>query len=300
MLAHPRGTDQAGPYRGAVLDVALPLLACPVCGGALIRDGAALACPAGHRHDVARQGYVNLLTGRGAHGLTPDSTAMVLARERVQGAGLYAPIAEALAAAAADAAEDAQAPGGGLLDVGGGTGYYAAQVLDARPDLVGASLDLSVSAAKRAARAHPRLASLVADAWAGLPAPDGVLSLVTCVFAPRPAEEIARVLAPGGTLIVVTPRPGHLAGLTTAVGDVLSVDERKDDRLAARLAAFEPVGEHLVTAAIEVGPDLAADVVLMGPSAHHVDAADVRELLRTRNAHPVEIDVRVGVYRKPG
>ena len=155
-----RTRPAAAVYGVRVLDVALPLLACPVCGGGLTRATAgasSLVCPAGHRHDVARQGYVNLLSGRGAHGLIPDSTEMVLARDRIQGAGLYAPIADALAAAA----DRAPRPDtGGLLDVGGGTGYYAAHVLAQRPDLVGVGLDLSRAAARRAARAHPRKAAL--------------------------------------------------------------------------------------------------------------------------------------------
>ena len=35
---------------------------CPVCGAALAPQGAAWRCVQGHCFDVARQGYVNLLT----------------------------------------------------------------------------------------------------------------------------------------------------------------------------------------------------------------------------------------------
>ncbi|WP_226345012.1 putative RNA methyltransferase [Agilicoccus flavus] len=313
-----------------MLDVALSLLACPVCGSALARvDAGALGCAAGHRHDVARQGYVNLLGGRGAHGLTPDSTQMVLDRERIQSAGRYAPIARALAAAAGDAvtAQGAGVPtivaggpapagpaappvppaplGGadasvprGLLDVGGGTGYYAVAVLHARPDLVGVSLDLSRPAARRAARAHGRLASVVGDAWAGLPLRDASCDLVTCVFAPRPAAEILRVLAPGGSLLVVTPGPGHLRTLVEAAG-MVGVDERKDERLADRLAAFEAVDERVVSTVETVGPADAAAVVGMGPSAHHVRPDALHAALAQRESWPLEIDVRVRRYRRP-
>ena len=39
------------------------LLACPVCRLPLELHGTSLACEAGHRFDLARQGYVNLLRG---------------------------------------------------------------------------------------------------------------------------------------------------------------------------------------------------------------------------------------------
>ena len=39
------------------------LLRCPVCGRAFSENGGALRCEAGHSFDLAKEGYVNLLTG---------------------------------------------------------------------------------------------------------------------------------------------------------------------------------------------------------------------------------------------
>ena len=71
---------------------------CPVCGAALAPQGTAWRCVQGHCFDVARQGYVNLLTVTQKHSRHPgDTREMVAARRAFLDAGWYAPIAKTLA-----------------------------------------------------------------------------------------------------------------------------------------------------------------------------------------------------------
>ncbi|MFY1619270.1 putative RNA methyltransferase [Micromonospora sp. WMMD736] len=83
----------------------LDRLSCPVCGesltGTTSGTARALRCPRRHTFDVARQGYVNLLTGRSPH--VGDSAEMVTARAQFQAAGHYDIISAALAAASTEA-----------------------------------------------------------------------------------------------------------------------------------------------------------------------------------------------------
>ncbi|MFF0150329.1 putative RNA methyltransferase [Micromonospora sp. NPDC005203] len=81
----------------------LDRLRCPVCGDPLgqATDTRALRCPRRHSFDIARQGYVNLLTGRTPH--VGDTSEMVAARADFQAAGHYDVISAALAAAATEA-----------------------------------------------------------------------------------------------------------------------------------------------------------------------------------------------------
>jgi 23S rRNA (guanine745-N1)-methyltransferase len=249
-------------------------LACPYCAAPLAparRQTSALRCAAGHSFDVARQGYVALLP-RGSRGAGGDTAGMVAARNRFLAAGHYAPLSRLLAAAASSRV--AAGPGA-VLDVGAGTGHHLAAVLDARPDRVGIALDLSRYAARRAARAHPRAGAVVADAWRALPVRTGAAGLVLDVFSPRNGAETARVLAPGGALLVVTPAADHLAELVAALG-LLTVDERKDARLAGALDPhLDPVdrAEHRWSLALSRVDAVAA--AAMGPSAHHLDAAEL-------------------------
>lgn len=231
--------------------------ACPVCHQRLTRRDGALRCGNRHSYDLARQGYVNLL------GRTPpanaDTAEMLDARARFLSAGHYDPIADAVARAA---------HGPRIAEVGAGTGFYLARVLDAHPDAEGLATDVSVAAAKRAARSHPRAAAVVADTWARLPLPDDSLDSIVCVFAPRNPAEFERVLRPGGTLVVAQPLPGHLAELRERHG-LLGVGEDKSERLAASLPGWDVATRERITRSVEVSAAVVADLIGMGPNAFH-------------------------------
>ena len=104
----------------------------------------------------------------------------------------------------------------------------------------------------------------------------GAVGLVLDVFSPRNGPETARVLRPGGLLVVVTPGPDHLAGLVDVLGG-LQVDAAKDSRLAAALEPhLAPVDrvEHRWELALSRAD--AARAVAMGPSARHLPDLDAR------------------------
>lgn len=83
------------------MDRCYEVLICPVCGGRLGREGGALVCAAGHRYDIARQGYVNLLGGAARSATLGDSAAMLRARRAFLDRGHYALLIAAVAAMAA-------------------------------------------------------------------------------------------------------------------------------------------------------------------------------------------------------
>ncbi len=268
------------------LDAVLPALRCPVCRDRLARDAGGLACPRGHRFDVARQGYVNLLAGRrGA--ATGDDAAMVAARWDVLAAGRYAPLTAALVDACAGAS-------GLVVDVGAGTGQHLAAVVDAcaaTAPVTGLALDTSAPALRRAARVHPRVAAVGADVWGRLPLADGAAAVVLDVFSPRNGEEFARVLADDGRLVVAVPTGAHLGELVAAAG-LLGVDADKAGRLAAQLGPrFEVEAERVVTWTLDLDAATAATLVAMTPSARHVPHDEV--LARLAGAGPLAVTASV-------
>ena len=267
-------------------------LACPVCGRALSRDPRGLTCSARHGFNVAREGYAGLLTGATPPG-TGDSKEMVADRLRFQAAGHYDHIGRALAEALTGVGADPL-----IVDVGGGTGHYLAQVLEATPGAVGLTTDVSKFAARKAARVHPRAGAVTADSWRVLPLADGVADVLLNVFAPRNAAEFHRVLAPTGTLLVVTPETDHLTELRSALG-LLEVDPRKDERLAHSLHAhFAPVQARSVRFDLDLPHPDALTVVGMGPSARHITPEDLAERVSAL-PDPVRVtaSIRLGAYR---
>lgn len=271
-------------------------LACPHCGLALTMSGPSLRCDAGHAFDIARQGYVSLLPGDARTG-SADTAEMVRARQELLEDGHFAAVVEAVAGRAASlVGPDEQ---GCVVDVGAGTGHYLRAVLRRLPRAIGLALDLSKHAARRAARADKRVGAVVCDAWARLPIRDAATALALSVFAPRNADELWRVLRPGGGLLVVTPTQSHLAELRKPLG-LLDVDQDKPRRLAAQLDRhFVREQQDEVRADLQLTPADAQRVVMMGPNAWHRDAAGVAAALeQLGESLAVTLSVNVGVYRR--
>jgi 23S rRNA (guanine745-N1)-methyltransferase len=279
-----------------VLADVLEYLRCPVCGEALSPAAGSLRCASGHTHDVAREGYVNLL---GGHRIprTADTREMVGAREAFLARGFYEPIAQAVAGSASGSGS-ASTPGC-FVEVGAGTGYYLAAALDQAPARVGIALDISKHAARRAARSHARAGAVVCDVWQPLPLADGCAAVVIDVFAPRNASEIARILSPGAVLVVVTPTGRHLRELIPALG-LVSVDAEKERRLGEQLGGlFEPVASTHVVRELSLDRSAVSDLVRMGPSSRHVAPSELDARIGALSEPiPVSLDVTVATYRR--
>lgn len=269
------------------------LLVCPHCGAPLALDSAdrTASCNSGHAFDIARQGYLNL---RGSsEPRNADTMVMLAARDRFLSAGWYAPVADAVLQFASDTSGR---PIERIVDCGAGPGYYLAHLLDELPSSRGIAVDVSTAAAKRAARAHQHVGSVVADTWKTLPIADQALDLVLSVFSPRNAAEFHRVLAPNGHLIIVSPQPGHLAEVRGPL-NLIDIDPDKQDRLAATLGRFFEVEEIAdVTTLTEMPGTAVEDLITMGPNAFHLDPDQIAERVRTLKP-PLTITVSVSVTR---
>jgi 23S rRNA (guanine745-N1)-methyltransferase len=273
-----------------------------------------LRCGNGHSFDIARHGYVNLMTGRARPG-SADTAQMVTARQAFLAAGHYAPLADAVAALAATAVPVSVPPATAVpvsvppapacvLDAGSGPGYYLAAVLDRLRTLpgyagtTGLAMDNSVRALRWAARAHPAAGAIGWDVWKPFPVRGGVASVVLNVFAPRNGPEFRRVLRGDGALIVVSPGPGHLAELVRDAG-LLTVDGRKDERLSAALGEhFSLASQRELALTLRLTRSGAAMLAGMGPSARHAGPQQTGARLALL-AEPVSVSAafRVSLYR---
>jgi 23S rRNA (guanine745-N1)-methyltransferase len=103
-----------------------------------------------------------------------------------------------------------------LLDVGCGEGSVLAAVAD-EVECEAHGLDLSTPAIELAARRFPAIAWLVANADRFLPYATASAEAIVVVSARLPRDELARVLAPHGRLLVATAAPDDLVELREAV-----------------------------------------------------------------------------------
>ncbi len=234
------------------------LLRCPHCGEGLSPGERVLRCSNRHSFDLARQGYVNLVPAPG------DTAAMVSAREAFLAAGHLDFVTAALAE---------HTPPGVVVDAGAGPGHHLAAVLGATG--LGLALDSSPAALRRAARAHPRIAAAGCDLWGELPVRSGVADALLSVFAPRNGAEFARVLAPGGRVVVASPAREHFEELVDGLG-LLGVDEHKRERLDRALGPFLALeGRKRHVRVLSLTHEHALHAARMGPSAWHLEPGEL-------------------------
>ena len=253
-------------------------LRCPHCLAVLNETEGGLVCASNHRFDRAREGYVNLLPGGRLKGRDPgDNADMIAARRAVFDAGHYRPVMAAVARAVA-AGEPTH-----VLDAGCGEGSYLAAV--EAPDRLG--IDVSKPAIKLAARRWKDCRFAVASSF-HLPVADASVDALVSVFAPRPFDEFARVLRPGGAAVVASPGPDHFAGLTDLIYDAHEPHDTRPHSVEA--AAIEQVRYEL-----RLGqPDL-LQLVMMTPywwKATPDQQADIAGRAELR----VQIDIVVSTH----
>lgn len=223
---------------------------------------------------------------------------MVAARRRILDDGLFDPVAAAVADRIDPAAEV-------IVDAGTGTGHYLAAALEAAPAALGVGVDLSKYCARAAARAHRRALAVVADVWDGIPVASASTDAVLSIFAPRNVTETARVLAPGGHWLLVTPAPGHLAQVREELG-MLTIGAGKLDRLHDDLAAggFAVEQTAAITATAELDAGQLADLAGMGPAGFHRTpdqlAGAAHTLAPAGSQVPVTLDVTLTVACREG
>lgn len=197
---------------------------CPVCGLPLQQTKPAWRCEAGHSFDVARQGYVNLLTVDRKHSRQPgDSPAQVQARRTFLAEGHYTPLAQRVAEVVA-----AEAPKA-VLDAGCGEGYYLTELGKALPEVARWGVDISKDAVRMAAARDKGAQWLTATA-AHLPFPDGSFDCVLSMFALTAEAEFHRVLRPGGLFLQVLAGPEHLLSLRKLIYPELLHREKEQHR----------------------------------------------------------------------
>ena len=258
-------------------------LTCPICQGALSVVDNGVVCPANHRFDRARQGYLNLLPVQHKNSRDPgDNAAMVEARRRFLDGGHYAPLAKRLAELAASYKP------AHWLDIGCGEGYYTQQLAEALPQADGYALDISREAIKRACKRAPQLHWLVAS-MARVPLSDASCQLLASVFSPLDWQEAKRVLAPGGGLLRMGPTREHLMQLRQKLYDeVRDYDDQKHVELipdGMRLAHSETL-----TFALQLDSSEArADLLSMTPHGWRASAERRAAVI----AEPCEVTVAI-------
>lgn len=268
-------------------------LVCPICATPLLATARVLTCANRHSFDLAREGYVNLLRKP----LPGDTREMLRARRDFFARDHYRPISdtinERIRAYLMEQQPALMSPTV-ICDAGCGEGYYLsrlqADLAERQIATMGLGLDISKEAVRMAAKRCRDAFFVVANLKERLPLAAASLRVLLNIFAPRNPEEFARVLAPGGLLLVVIPAPSHLQQLRATL-HLLQIEDNKQQHVIEqfteqglfRLEDAIPINYELTLQRDEIGL-----LVTMTPNYWHASE-------ETRQASARLIEVRTEV-----
>lgn len=268
-------------------------LICPLDGLPLTAQDRSIGCSNGHSFDIAKQGYVNLLPVQHKRSKDPgDSKDMIAARHRFLTQGFYQPFAEALAETVL---HDGPVT---LLDAGCGEGYYLNYITDIAQQrdvaLTSVGLDISKWAIQAAAKRDSPINWLVASNTT-IPLADNSVDTLLCIFGFPAEKEFARVLKPGGRLIMVDPGAAHLIELKRLIYPEV---KRKAQRLPVSDSHWLLRSEQRVRFSVTL-PDTATihDLLLMTPHLYRSKRA-AREQVEALEQLQLSADAWVRVLEK--
>lgn len=264
---------------------------CPLCHARLTRSEKSFTCPQGHQFDMAKEGYVNLLPVQHKRSRDPgDSAEMMQARRAFLDAGHYQPLRDTVAQVLA---ENLSTPSA-ILDIGCGEGYYTALFADVAREKGAETFGLDVSkvAIRAAAKRYSSVTFCVASSHR-LPFEDASMDAVVRIYAPCKAEELARVVKPGGWVITVTPGPRHLMELKGLIYD----DVRLHAPHSEQLAGFSLQQEQTVAYEMILKGDEAVALLQMTPFAWRAKPA-VWETLAQQDAFCCQTDFSIHCWQR--
>lgn len=262
---------------------------CPLCHSPLALREKIFVCPQGHQFDRAKEGYVNLLPAQHKRSKDPgDSSEMMQARRAFLDAGHYHSLRDEICKILTTFVP------GNLLDIGCGEGYYTAgfhqALTSSAQDIWG--LDVSKAAIRSAARRYPDIHFCVASSHR-LPFDGQSMDAVVRIFAPCKAEELARVVKPGGVAITATPGPRHLMQLKALIYQDVTLHSSATELLPG----FVEEQTQQIGWLMKIKGDEAVALLQMTPFAWRA-RPEVWTALKNKTLFSCETDFIIRVWRR--
>jgi 23S rRNA (guanine745-N1)-methyltransferase len=242
------------------------MLICPVCSEPLQFEERTAFCANGHRFDMAKEGYVNLLRGTKSGNLIGDDKTSARCRRDFLNKGYYS----ALKNAVCDIFHDRE---GSVLDICCGEGYYSAALAE-NPALKVFGFDISKEMVRLASKRG--VGRYFVANLASIPIAEGSMDYAIHLFAPFQEAAFLRVLRPGGRLITVVPGSHHLFQLKQAIYETPYVnDEEIPQTTTLKFISTRKISDEILLSSQD---DIQA-VFRMTPYYFHTTAKDKEKLL---------------------
>ncbi|HZX46513.1 MAG TPA: methyltransferase domain-containing protein [Clostridia bacterium] len=278
----------------------LNLFRCPLCGGKMsMVGGKSIICAKNHCFDLAKRGYVNLLTSPVK---TEYDKEMLESRSIIIRSGLFDPLTDKLAGLILDHARGLDADGIGILDAGCGEGSHLARVIQSikghsNRRVAGVGIDISKEGIQIASREYPSITWCVAD-LAKVPFKDGSFDVVLNILSPANYAEFKRLLTGDGTLIKVVPGSGYLMELRELFYRSTGKEKYSNERVIAHFEEnFNTAGTWDILYSIPVEKHNLEHLIRMTPLSWGAAEKNITEALK-KGIDSITVDLTVILGKK--
>ena len=265
----------------------MDLFCCPICTEKLHPNGKTLKCRASHSFDLSHEGYVNLLPSHHRRSAKPgDDASMVSSRRRFLQASYYNPLIEALKCMLLD-----QGCIENLVDLGCGEGTFSHAFSKIVPLVYG--VDISKPAIRTASKRYKSLNLAVANITC-LPLHEDTFDVATVILAPF-ANDIARVVRPGGSILRVSPGYNHLIELKQHIYQ----DARPHKRANLEFSILHHKVQQEVSFEMNLDKQSVGDLIAMTPMQHRTKSS-LRNLVDNNHQGSIRAEFWIDVFEKTG
>ena len=271
---------------------------CPLCKSPMRVVGLkSLICSNNHTFDIAKQGYVNVMTRPSnsrydkrlfeeRHKINMESDLYTLLHEK-----MVEIIEEHM-----DVFNDPIV----ILDAGCGEGSHLQRILEGCKNeaLAGVGLDISKEGIRMAARKYRESIWLVGD-LANSPVADQACHVIVNILSPANYMDFKRILVPGGLIIKVVPRVNYLKELR----EVLFADTEKeifknDETVTLFKERFHLVTNFNLNYTKQLNSAELASLVQMSPLAWSAKKERIDSFINRGSSEiTVDLDILVGLNK---
>ncbi len=263
----------------ALINANIGLFACPICQESMqVYEQGRLTCSANHSFDIAKQGYVNMLTHSAASKYSKD---LFESRKTIIDSGLYDPLEEKIAELIGEAKT--------VLDTGCGEGSHLARIMTQKQG-IGIGIDIAKEGILAAARHYSKQIWCVGD-LAKSPFAKTSFDVILNILSPANYEEFKRLLTSNGCVVKVVPQSGYLQQIRSQ----LYADSAKETYSNAQTVerfreSFSHVTVERITYTVPLASVLVPALLEMTPMGWHKEQhAEV-----CVNEITIDVDVLVG------
>ena len=263
----------------ALMNNNLSLFACPICQESMtIQEQGRMVCLANHSFDIAKQGYINMLT----HGAASKySKELFESRKTVIDSGIYDEVEDKII--------ELIAPAQTVLDTGCGEGSHLARIM-AEKKGIGVGIDIAKEGILAASRHYPEQIWCVGD-LAKSPFEKSSFDAILNILSPANYEEFKRLLTPGGCVVKVVPQSGYLHELREQLYADSNKESYSNDQIVARFKeSFMDVSVKRITYTIPLAIELVPALLEMTPMGWHKKESAAIHL----NEITIDVDILVG------